>query len=112
MTCSTRSLPEDASPILKITTYRILREAMHNSFKHAGGLGLKVRALASKTHLRLVVQDAGRGFSPEAADVGGLGMIGMRNRVEGLNGTFEVRSSPGRGTRIRVTISLEEGGPA
>jgi len=66
--------------------------------------------------VRLEIQDDGRGFEVEAGlSVRGhrrLGLLGMRERVEMVDGSFGVESSPGKGTTIRAQISFANGGEA
>jgi GAF domain-containing protein len=52
----------------------------------------------------LEVDDDGRGFDPAAATGAGQGLRNLRERAEGLGGRAEIDSSPGQGTRVRVTI--------
>jgi signal transduction histidine kinase len=56
-------------------------------------------------YIRLVVRDDGAGFDP-AVRGSGLGLIGMRERVEALAGTFGVVSTPGAGTTVTVNLPL------
>jgi two-component system sensor histidine kinase DegS len=51
------------------------------------------------------VTDDGRGFDPMVAQ-GGVGLVGMRERVEELGGQIEVKSRPGEGTAVRVRVPL------
>jgi two-component system sensor histidine kinase DegS len=54
----------------------------------------------------LNVRDDGAGFVPAAVDGQRLGLLGMRERAELLEGTFTIKSEPGRGTEIGVAIPL------
>jgi signal transduction histidine kinase len=55
----------------------------------------------------LEVADNGCGFDLEAVrNLGGMGLSNMRERAEGLGGTFTILSEPGRGTTVRVEVSL------
>ncbi len=53
-------------------------------------------------HLRLSIQDDGKGFDPERTK--GLGLIGIQERVASLGGTFQVHSEPGQGTLLTVEL--------
>ena len=55
------------------------------------------------------IEDNGRGILHKKgkSEATGLGLVTMRERVEYLGGTFQVTSSPGKGTRIRVKIPIE-----
>jgi two-component system, NarL family, sensor histidine kinase DegS len=52
----------------------------------------------------VTVEDNGIGFDPAARDADHLGMVGMRERADMLEGTFTIESSPGKGTRIYLEI--------
>lgn len=106
------SLPEQAGLPLKITTYRLIQEALNNAARHAGGAGQRVRVACEKDALVIEVSDSGPGFSVERAGVerGRLGLFGMRERVESLGGSFQVRSQPGQGTTILASIPSQGAG--
>lgn len=103
-------VPEQASLPVKIALYRLVQEALNNAFRHAAGLGQKVEVRGLPGQLSVVVLDQGPGFDPEqqAASEGHLGMVGMRERVESLGGTFRVESAPGQGARISALLPLQE----
>ncbi len=100
-------LPEDAPLPVKITLYRILRESLANSYRHAGGQEQAVHIYANEDELLVEISDTGPGFEPgEAVGNGRLGLSGMRERVELLGGQFEISSAPGYGATIRATLPL------
>lgn len=82
--------------------YRVVQEALTNCVKHAGAKGARVLLHDSPRDVVLTVQDSGVGFA--AGNAGGIGLLGMRERVEELEGEFAVVSSPGAGTVIRATL--------
>lgn len=101
----------DVPVFLKTSIFRILQEASSNAIKHAGADWIKVSLGKMRGMLELVVEDNGRGF--DAADVSsrnqstkGLGLDSMKERAELYRGTYEMKSAPGKGTRIRVTWPL------
>ncbi len=95
-------------PRVEVALYRICQEALANVARHAGASGVDVRLVATPEQVRLVVEDDGRGF--DASSVAGErhGLVGMNERARMLGGSFEVRSSPGAGTRVEVTVPLEK----
>lgn len=100
-------VPNEASLPVKITVYRLLQESLANSFRHAGGVDQRVRMAGSNGQMLVEVTDGGKGFDPQLASRDGqLGLAGMRERVEILGGTFEVRSALDRGTTIRACLPL------
>ena len=106
-------LDEDAS----ITLYRVTQECLTNVAKHARAHHVSIRLAANRCEavdadgdvtdacIRLVIQDDGVGMEKQTRGAG-LGLIGMRERVESLNGCFSLDSSPGNGTTIRVDLPL------
>jgi len=93
-----------------LTMYRIAQEALTNVVKHAGAKNVMVRIIRGYPDLILAVEDDGRGFIPEGEESRGkgLGIINMRERLRGMGGRFRIISAPGRGTRIRASIPMEE----
>jgi PAS domain S-box-containing protein len=85
--------------------YYIAQEALNNSLKHARAQVLQVALRLQGGTVRLEVADDGVGFDPATADGrGGLGLRGMRERVQRLGGRLAIESAPGRGTRVSVEI--------
>jgi signal transduction histidine kinase len=83
--------------------YRVAQEALHNALRHSGAG--KVTVLLSRTGSRisLEVADDGRGFAPDAPSAG-LGLASMRERAASVGGKLSIRSAPGGGTRVRLTV--------
>ena len=106
------SVPASASLPLKIAVYRVLQEALNNSFRHAGAEEQHISISHADGWLMLEVADGGPGFdlaktegSQDARPA--LGLRGMRERVEMLGGTLEIATRPASGTTIRVRLPLE-----
>ncbi|HEX9114498.1 MAG TPA: ATP-binding protein [Anaerolineae bacterium] len=101
-------VPSQAPLVVKITTYRVIQEALNNAFLHAGGVGQEVRARALDGELYVEVRDQGPGFDAAAAFDGEqhLGLLGMRERVQSLGGAFAIDSAAGRGTAVRACLRL------
>jgi signal transduction histidine kinase len=85
------------------TVYRLVQEALTNIAKHARASRVAVEISERDGDIALVVRDDGSGFDPRRQS-SGFGLIGMRERLALVNGTFDVRSSPGSGTELRATI--------
>ncbi|MGZ6316156.1 MAG: ATP-binding protein, partial [Anaerolineales bacterium] len=92
--------------------YRLVQEALNNAFKHAGGEGQRVSAWGSEKCLCIEVSDRGPGFEAhQVTEVDEhLGLVGMRERVESLGGTFEIESKAGQGTKVRAALNLPRSG--
>ncbi len=97
-------LPED----VEIGVYRIVQECLTNVSKHAMASEVTValdREVRTDGRLCLRVADNGCGFDP-ASVVPSLGLRGIRERVETLNGRFELQSQPGAGVRLKVELPV------
>jgi signal transduction histidine kinase len=94
------NLPEDH----KTCVYRIVQEALNNCSKHAYAKNVWVVVSQEPHHLRVSIEDDGKGFDP--SHVHGLGLIGMSERVSQLGGVLKVDSDPARGTLLRVDLPL------
>jgi len=100
-----RDLPADVARCV----FRVAQESLQNIVRHSGAKEAQVELTAQNGHIRLVVSDAGRGFDLEAArKSAGLGLLSMRERVRLSQGQFEIRSQPGGGTQVELTIPLRK----
>lgn len=89
----------------KISIYRFAQEALNNAWRHGKGKDQAVRAAMKGGKLSIHVIDGGPGFDPASSE--GLGLAGLRERIESIGGHFET-SSGATGTRLTITLSLEE----
>jgi signal transduction histidine kinase len=85
------------APETESTIYRVVQEALTNVAKHAGAARVHVDVARANGTVEVVVEDDGHGFDP-ASVTDGLGLIGMRERVELTGGRLEIRCGPG--TRV------------
>jgi signal transduction histidine kinase len=81
--------------------YYVFAEALANAQKHAHATSIAVRARVAPSTLDLEIADDGVGGATESV---GSGLIGLRDRVEAVGGTFRVESHRGTGTQIRAAI--------
>jgi two-component system CheB/CheR fusion protein len=87
--------------------YRIAQESLHNTAKHARAKHVSVALGLEKGTLALTVADDGVGFDPETVKGrGGLGLIGMEERVRLVNGKLSIAAQPGHGARTTIEIPL------
>ncbi len=99
------ALPDHTGLPIKISAYRFVQEALANAFLHGEAMEQQVRASYDGTDLLIEVLDSGPGFDPEqVASSGGLGLLGLRERIECLGGQFEIDSRIGAGTRLGARI--------
>jgi signal transduction histidine kinase len=97
------------SPDVEIAAYRVVQEALTNVARHAGESKVWIEIWADDAHLGIQVRDQGKGFDAPAAftEHRGCGLIGMRERVSLLGGSFSLKSRPGHGTSIIVEFPLQ-----
>jgi two-component system sensor histidine kinase DegS len=97
---------------METALYRIIQEAVTNAIRHAGTPHIEIRVWQEDAIVHAAVRDEGRGFDAEATMARrgerGLGLIGMRERVDALGGRFVLRSAPGQGTEVAVAIPILE----
>lgn len=105
-----RQLPNMAPQAIKTCVYRVVQESLANATKHAKAVQQRLFAELD-THLSLTISDAGPGFDPDATGGRGLGLNGMRSRVEALGGSVTINSSAGRGTAVIVRLPMVEAPP-
>ncbi len=82
--------------------YQVVREALTNVAKHAEATSVRIRARVQRGALALTISDNGKGIQDRGQ--GGFGMLGMRERVERMDGSWKVDSLSGRGTTIRIRL--------
>ena len=91
---------------INITIYRIVQECLTNIAKHAQAAHAEIELAAHADQLVLEIYDDGRGMVAGAPG-SGMGLIGMRERVEGLGGVLKLVSAPNAGTAFTITIPLQ-----
>jgi signal transduction histidine kinase len=96
-------------PEVETALFRVVQEALTNIDRHAHAEQVLVQLSAGEDRLLIEIEDDGVGFEPgsvvePAAGGRGLGLLGLRERVELLGGTCEVESAPGHGTRVLVSV--------
>ena len=102
-------------PMVEITLFRIIQEAIVNVARHAKALNVFVLFKIVNDTVHVDIEDDGEGFdlgvifhsdTQEMKDRRGLGLMGMKERVGLLKGKFEIFSQPGSGTKIHIQIPL------
>jgi signal transduction histidine kinase len=86
--------------------FRVVQEALTNVVKHAGAGRISVSVGRRGSAVAAVIEDDGAGFDPAASRDGGVGLLGMRERLALLDGHLEVESSAGSGTTIVAEVPL------
>lgn len=92
----------------EIALFRIIQESLTNVRKHSGAPEVVIKIEYLPERINLLVRDNGRGFDPERVRIEkhgiSYGLTGMGERVHLLKGRFDVKSSPGKGTQVVVSI--------
>jgi signal transduction histidine kinase len=100
----------DVDPYLKVIVFRVLQEAMNNITKHSGADTVHLDLVKSGERLTLAIKDNGQGFdtreASESLAEGGIGLIGMRERVDLSGGSLDITSAPGWGCMIHAVWPL------
>ena len=91
---------------------RIGQEAVSNSVEHGHATSITIELQYTAAEVKLLVRDDGKGFEPEGSHArreGHFGLLGMRERARKIGGHLEIRSEPGRGTTISLTVPVSSG---
>ena len=86
--------------------YRTVQEALTNAMKHGRAKHAVVEIVEDDTTVHVTVRDDGAGFDP-AERTDGFGLLGMQERVQLLDGTLEIESTPGAGTTVNATFPAQ-----
>ncbi len=97
---------------MEAAIYRLVQEAFTNVAKHAEASFVALDITYQSQMTKITIADNGKGFSPDALqkqmnNTMHYGIMGMRERVELLEGRFEIESAPGEGTTIKIIIPIK-----
>lgn len=87
----------------KIVLVRVIQEALNNAIKHASPSALEIKISRSDINRWIEIQDNGAGFDVNQKS-SGSGMTNLKKRMETIGGTFDIQSSLGKGTRIKLSL--------
>jgi signal transduction histidine kinase len=91
---------------IETAIYRIVQESLTNVVKHSRAQRVSVLLTRANGRIKAVIEDDGTGFDPGAARGDGIGLIGMRERIELLDGTLAVESSETSGTTVALEVPV------
>jgi signal transduction histidine kinase len=97
---------EELTDAQRTCIYRVVQEALTNCARHAHAKNVLVSLQAQGDQIVVVVQDDGAGFDGASRSPGGLGLLGMKERVKALDGELNIASAPNKGTTIRVELPV------
>ena len=101
----TDQIPPLPAPVTE-TLVRAVAEALTNVANHAQAHNVAVDVWMKDKSLSVTIQDDGRGFDASAIPSGHYGILGIKERVRLVNGSFEIQSNNGKGTTIRIDIPI------
>lgn len=106
-------IAEDVLPIvLRSNLFRVVQEAASNALRHGNAKKIKVGCSYGNGELSLRIEDDGVGFDVDkvktkSTERNSFGLSNMEERIRFMNGSFNIDSQPGRGTRIWITVPME-----
>lgn len=101
--------PVTMAPEKEIHVFRMMQEIIHNALKHSHAKNLQIGMGKENNEIIILSKDDGVGFDPEKVRKisAGLGLKSIESRIEILNGTYILKSSPGHGTSYFIKIPLK-----
>jgi signal transduction histidine kinase len=102
-----RNVPASLPRNVTLCLFRIAQEALQNIVKHSAAHEVSIELVGTDRELMLTILDDGTGFDVDAATSKGIGLISMRERLEGIGGSLNIRSTPGTGTRLEIAVPHE-----
>jgi two-component system, NarL family, sensor histidine kinase DegS len=91
---------------LEVALFRLVQESVQNALKHAEANHIQVKIEIGKNHVILVIKDDGKGFDVNIKKENSFGLIGMKERVDLLEGEMTIDSKIGAGTVIMIRVPL------
>lgn len=91
-------------PKYEVALFRLVQESVQNALKHADATEIKVRLEIKNSMVTVIVRDDGKGFDVNERKAESFGLIGMRERVEILDGKLAIDSKIGAGTVVLIQV--------
>jgi len=101
-------LSSELDPRIALCLYRVTQEALHNILAHSRAHKAEVDLRSNDHRIWLRITDDGIGFDAERPSPAGLGLVSMRDRVQSLDGSIDVKSGKALGTQIQVSLPLRK----
>ena len=101
---------EHLTPELSTVLFRALQESLTNVTRHARASAAHVHLSVQDRRAALQIEDDGVGYNTSAPPKGGFGLLCIEARARGLGGALQIWSAPGRGTRLKLELPLENQG--
>jgi signal transduction histidine kinase len=100
------NVPQALPPDLTLCLFRVAQEGLQNAVKYSRARRVTMHLAGSSGNLTLTIEDDGVGFDVAAVWGRGLGLMSMKERIETIDGSMAIRSTPGAGTRLDVRVPL------
>lgn len=94
----------ELSTDLRHNLFLVVKESLHNIFKHANATEVNLRAMVDETALVMYIEDNGCGFTNAPTDALSDGLRNMKQRMTDIGGSLDIESQSGRGTRITLCL--------
>ncbi|GAA6616913.1 histidine kinase [Scytonema sp. NUACC26] len=104
--CQIEEAPKDLPQQVENNLLRVAQEAIVNALRYAQANAIHVELTFESQAICLRVRDDGRGFQSKLESSKGFGLVGMRERIQGLGGKLFITSQPGEGTEILAVVPL------
>lgn len=105
------TLKRKLAPRTALVMYRVIQEALTNVRRHAHASTVRIQLARRGTTLRCVITDNGVGFDPATTEKStrpGLGLLGIRERLNALGGKLRIQSGEGHGTKLEISIPVQQ----
>ncbi|MBE3568780.1 MAG: histidine kinase [Bacillales bacterium] len=93
---------------LEIALFRLIQEAVQNALKHSNAKEIIVKLEIGKEKVLAVIKDNGQGFDIRERKSNSFGIIGMKERIELLEGELNIDSKPGKGTVVKISVPIHK----
>ncbi len=108
-----KGLEERLPADMEVSFYRIIQEALTNTAKYADASRVTITITKKHSYIKIMVTDNGKGFDYKAYSERkqkdhGAGLLGIRERINILNGRFAIETQLGKGTKLKIKIPLKE----
>jgi two-component system, NarL family, sensor histidine kinase DegS len=90
----------------EVALFRIIQESVQNALKHADAMTVQVKLEIKRDHIMAVIKDDGKGFDINESKPESFGLLGIRERVELLEGELTIHSKIGTGTLVIIQIPM------
>jgi signal transduction histidine kinase len=107
---SVQGAPQKLRPEWEENLLHVGQEVLTNALRHARATHFMARLMFDPQAIRMELHDNGRGFDADLK-TDGIGLVGMKERVQSMGGELSIRSAPGAGTAISIVLPLTENAP-